>query len=179
MREMETDCREIRIIGYGNRRRGDDGTGPYMVKILEKWFGSEKSTHFRSIEQLTPDIIGDLQNADFILFVDATTKKLKRGWRLCRVRPDFSYLPFLTHHITPAFVMGLLQSVYGRSPKSWLVSVQGYDFGLEKEFYPETKRNIENAVSFIFRLLTKIINKKRAEEIIDPGRLQWETELTY
>ncbi|MCJ7774607.1 MAG: hydrogenase maturation protease [Desulfobacterales bacterium] len=170
---------EIWIIGYGNPRRGDDGIGPHIVKILKKMILSTERIYFRAIPQLTPDLIEDLQNANFILFIDATVKKLKKGWQLLKIQPDFSSVPFLTHHVTPAFLLGLFQSVHMRCPSAWLVSVQGYDFGMEDEFYPETQRNIENAVSFIYRFVNKMTSKKKAEGIKKNRRMQWEMERTY
>lgn len=179
MFKTQSNNQEIWIIGYGNSRRGDDGIGPYMVKTLKKMIMHNERIHFRSIPQLTPDLIDDLQKADFILFIDATVKNLKKGWRFLKIQPDFSYLPFLTHHVTPEFLLGLLQSVYMRCPSAWLVSVQGYGFGIEEEIYPETERNIAGAVSFVCRFMKKIINQKKAEELEKDRRTQWEMEQTY
>lgn len=170
---------EIWIIGYGNSRRGDDGIGPHMVKILKKMILSTQRIYFRAIPQLTPDLIEDLQNADFILFIDATVKKLKKGWQLLKIQPDFSSMPFLTHHVTPSFLLGLVRSVYMRCPSAWLVSVQGYDFGMEEAFYPETQRNIESAVSFVYRFINKNCNPKKVEKVVKDRRKPWEMEQTY
>jgi len=179
MLRTHIDNQEMWIIGYGNTRRGDDGIGPYIVKTLKKMILSRKRIYFREMPQLTPDLIDDLQNADFILFIDATVKKLKKGWQLLKIQPDFSYMPFLTHHVTPAFLLGLIQSVYMRCPSAWQVSVQGYDFGMEEEFYPETIKNIESAVSFIYGFITKIRNTKKIEDVEKNRRAQWEMEQTY
>jgi len=170
---------EIWIIGYGNPRRGDDGAGPYMVKVLKKWIRNQKRIRFLSLTQLTPDLINDLQHAAFILFIDATVHKLKKGWQLTKVKPGIDPMPFLSHHISPSYLLGLFQMIYKRHPMTWLISIQGYDFGLEEEFYPETRQNMDKAVSFICRFVTKMINKKNAEDVLKDRRVPWEMEQIY
>jgi len=150
-----------------------------MVKILKKWIRSQKHVRFLSLTQLTPDLINDLQYAAFILFIDATVNKLKKGWQLSRVKPDLGHLPLLTHHVDPSYLLGLLHAVYKKKPATWLVSVQGYDFGEDEEFYPETRSNIDQAVSFIYRFVNKMINNKTAEEVIKDRRVPWEMEQIY
>ena len=165
----QTKNQEIWIIGYGNPRLGDDGIGPYIVKVLKKCITDKEGICFCSILQLTPGLIKDLQNATLIIFIEATVEKLKKGWRFLKVQPDFSYQPCLAHQVTPGFLLGQLQSVYKRYPSVWLVYVQGYDFGLEEEFYPETEKNIEGAISFIYHFVKGNLKQENTEGIKKKG----------
>lgn len=170
---------EIWIIGYGNSQRGDDGIGPYIVKKLKKQMIHYEQIRFRSIRQLTPDLIHDLRCADVVIFIDATVEVFHKGWQLFKVKPDLECLPFLSHHFSPAFLMGLFRSVYQRCPKVWMVSVQGYDFDLEEGFYPETKRNIEKAIYFIYGFVDRMINNKKNHEDEKNRRMQWAMEQIF
>jgi hydrogenase maturation protease len=117
------------IIGYGNPQRRDDGIGPYIVNRLQPLFKHRKDVHLLALHQLEPDIIDTLKTADTLVFVDASVEALPEGRHWIEVQPEFNTMPFLIHESAPAFILGLLQCLYHRHPKVWMVSVAGNDFG--------------------------------------------------
>jgi len=119
----------IWIIGLGNQQRSDDGIGPYVIKRLREEFeNGDMEIELRSFGELDPNIIMDLRWADPILFVDATTTPLDKGINWSLVDGCIETLPYLTHHYSPQFILGLLHNLYRCYPETWLISIEGDDF---------------------------------------------------
>jgi hydrogenase maturation protease len=140
------------IIGYGNSQRQDDGIGPYVVDRLRTVLKPLADIHLRSLRQLEPALVEELQHADRIVFVDATLHAVNGGWQLDQLRPAMDIWPHTTHHLTPSFLLGLLQALYHRNPTAWLVSVQGYKFGFGYGITPRVKASAQGAIAAILAL---------------------------
>jgi hydrogenase maturation protease len=153
MTTFVTEPSESWIIGYGNPHRRDDGIGPYIVGRLQNRFKESGHIRFRTTHQLEPALVEELGHADRLVLVDATLKKLRDGWECARIRSESGALPYLTHHIKPSFLLALLESVYHRSPRTWLASVQGDDFGFGEGLTPEAEARAKKAMSAIFDLV--------------------------
>ena len=161
MPSIEAQSSPFWIIGYGNPQRRDDGIGPYVVSRLNGVLSQEK-IHVLSLHQLDPDVIEGLQYAKIVILVDATMEKVEGGWQWVRIQPELGVLPYATHHLKPSFLLGLLQSVYHRCPLTWLVSVQGNDFGFGEGLTPEAEKRAQIVVSEIVKFL---LNKKVIDKI--------------
>jgi len=150
------------IVGYGNRQRRDDGIGPHMVERLRGAAANLKQVHLLSLPHLAFDTAEDLRAADLVLFVDASVARLAggRSWR--KLKPDMRWLPYLTHHVQPAFLLGLMEQMYGRTAPAWLVSVQGRDFGYGEGLSPEAARAAE-------RVGREILGFMKSSRLKGPG----------
>jgi hydrogenase maturation protease len=133
------------VIGYGNPHRRDDGLGPYVVNRLCDELHSTGRMSFRSLHQLDPVLVEELQTADIIVLVDATVEDLEGGVCWTKVRPGMEISSRGTHHLKPSTLLGLLEAFYHRSPPTWLVSVQGSDFGFGEGLSPQTREKADRA----------------------------------
>jgi len=131
------------ILGYGNRQRRDDGIGPYIVEKLKGALEQKNGVRLLALPQLRADLVEDLREADRILFVDATIDNPEGGRKWRQLQPQMQVLPYLTHHIDPAFLLGLLETLYRRSACAWLVSIHGDDFGFGEGLSPEAARTAD------------------------------------
>lgn len=148
------------IIGYGNSQRRDDGIGPYVVGRLKKILKQQEGIAFRSLHQLEPELVEELQYATFIVFVDATVEELEGGWQWIEVEPNLREIPYLTHHCKPSYLLGLLRSLYHRCPKTWVVSVQADDLGFGGGLSPEAQSRAHKVVSALVNFAQgKMIDK--------------------
>ena len=129
---------ECWIVGYGNRQRRDDGIGPYVVERLKGALQDLKEVRLLALSQLRTDLIEDLREADRLVFVDATLENPEGGRQWRKLRPEIRNLPYLTHHVDPAFLLGLMDNLYHRRVSAWLVSIHGSDFGFGEGLSPET-----------------------------------------
>ena len=132
------------IIGYGNPQRRDDGIGPFVVNRLKGVLKHKKNVGLLALHQLAADVVEELYEADRILFVDATIDDLEGGrvWR--KIHRETHILPYLTHHIHPSYLLGLIQDLYHRSIPAWLLSIQGYDFGFGEGLSPGAEKRAED-----------------------------------
>ena len=99
------------IVGFGNPLRRDDGAGPWVVTRLRERLGGRPGLRFLSLHQLEPDVVSDLRGAGLVVMVDATLERPEGGWRCEELAPDLSDAPQVIHHVSPAFVLGLLSAL--------------------------------------------------------------------
>ena len=152
------------IIGYGNPHRRDDGIGPYVVEQLSRDLGRETGIALRSLHQLDPVLAEELQGAEVVILVDATVEPLERGLHWTRVQPEQQAFalwnaPSQAFHARWVFWRRFIS----RSPTTWLVSVQGDDFGFGEGLSLEAQEKAERASSEIVQFCLR--------EIIDKGQL--------
>ena len=60
------------IIGYGNPMRGDDAIGCHAARELEQHFWNDPTVEVMATQQLTPEMVDDILQRDFVLFLDAS-----------------------------------------------------------------------------------------------------------
>jgi len=126
------------LLGYGNPDRGDDGVAWHFLSLLLKKYHIEKTDLLESDVipltdavdlwfnlQLLPEISETIANYDRVIFIDAHTGEIKQDINLKLVKPQYLNSPF-THHITPSTVLSLTNSIVGKCPESWLLSIRGY-----------------------------------------------------
>ena len=154
------------IIGYGNPQRRDDGVGPHIVNRLHRLLKHRKDVHLLVLHQLEPDIIDTLKTADSLVFVDATVEALPQGRHWVELQPALDTMPFLIHQVAPAFILGLLQCLYHRHPKAWMISVEGNDFGFGNGLSSDARKRATQVIGEITRfILTETTKKDRINSI--------------
>ena len=116
-----------------------------MVNRLCEELHFETRIAFCSLHQLDVVLADELQMADLVIFVDATVEDLEGGVHWRKVQRETELSPCGMHQIKPSTLLGLLETLYQRSPCMWLVSVQGSDFGFGEGLSPETKEKADRA----------------------------------
>jgi hydrogenase maturation protease len=140
---------DLYIVGFGNPHRRDDGVASYIVRQLKSALRSQANIGFLTVRHPEPSIIEALHGATKILFVDATTQVLSNGWQLNRIQPETQMLPFTTHHFTPMVILGMIKMIYGQSPPTWMLTVEGSDFGFGRRLTSAAKERAQAAISAI------------------------------
>lgn len=182
MLTTENSISEIWIIGLGNEQRKDDGLGPYVIKRLSDEFELEnREINLRSFMELDPNIIMDFRQAGLILFVDATPTPLDSGLYWSEVDGWVEPLPYLSHHYSPNFVLGLLHHLYRFYPETWLVSIEGEDFDPGEGLTPKALERAEKAVCEITSFISgkKIDSMGLSVNYNQDRSQQWATEKTF
>lgn len=141
--------RDIRLVGYGNPARRDDGIGPYVAGRLESVLKESRGIRVFSLHQLDPVLIEALKGADLIVFIDATAEPVSEGWVLTEIAPQTGSSPCLTHPCSPSFLLGLMVSIYGKAPPALMAAVQGDDFGHGEGLSAAALQRAERVVSEI------------------------------
>ena len=162
----QNHMKKIIILGYGNPDRGDDGVAWHILMRLfndlqikdadlfccdiisltsntDVWFNF----------QLLPEIAENLSTYQKAIFLDAHTGEIKENVKFSPVEPEFSNSPF-THHMTPATLLALSNTLTGKHPESWLLSIRGHEFEFNRELTEKTMRFAEEALLLLKKELS-------------------------
>jgi hydrogenase maturation protease len=152
------------IIGYGNVDRGDDGAAFHVVNRLREHLGqrllAEDDSGLESlaaetavfVPQLTPELAYDAAAYGCLVLVDAHVTADTRPLVYLRVQPQ--YQPsFITHVLSPAMFLWLVERISGRNPIGFLVSLRGHCFDLHRGLSPATSALVAPAADRVLRLI--------------------------
>jgi hydrogenase maturation protease len=140
----------VLIIGYGNTLRADDGVGPRVAMAAASWEWPGLTAI--AVPQLTPELAEPLAAAELAIFVDAW---LAGGEETVEVLPlTPSGAPgTLGHASDPRSLLALGRAIYGRAPRSWLVTVPAADLSLGEGLSSIAERGAEEALKRIAALI--------------------------
>ncbi len=99
--------------------------------------------------QLTADLAETLSRADRVLFIDAAEGAARAGYHVERVAPAELAPAGFTHHVTPAALLTLAQTLYDRAPEASALIVDGVAFGYGEELSPEVEKLVPELGDFI------------------------------
>lgn len=151
----------IRVIGYGNPGRGDDGLGQAFAARIDAVQppGVIVSTDY----QLTVDHGLLITDADQVVFVDALMRS-ETPFTFAPVAPDLRH-DLTSHSLTPAAVLALSATLFGAQPEAYVLGISGHEFGEVKEGLSVSARsNLTDATAFFLDWLGKSGALQAAEE---------------
>ncbi len=145
------EAAKLVVIGFGNTLRRDDAVGYQIARQAERLW----SPRLRAIalQQLTPEVAAELAEADRAIFVDARPTACPLPVCAEEIEPLEQGSASLVHAITPRFLLGLCQALYGRSPRSWMIAVPALDFRFGEELSVIAQEGIPQALAVIETLL--------------------------
>lgn len=143
----------VLIIGYGNPMRRDDGLGPHIADMLAERLGD--AVQVEAIFQLTPELADPISKAARVIFIDASVEGEAGIIKLAGVSANVP-TGALTHHFSPAGLLHLAQTLYGRSAAAQIVTVTGSDFDLGEGFSPAVEAVIPQVVAIISRMVNRL-----------------------
>ncbi len=149
----------VLLIGYGNLSRRDDGVALHILRRLRSRLGLapgeldtdggiEPGTNvaMMCVHQLTPELAETANNYDILVYIDAHVAET--NWepvRWTEIKAAFQY-GMIGHHLKPGTILALCQSLYGKKPSGYMLSVLGHDFDFGQELSPETSALADQAV---------------------------------
>jgi len=140
------------VIGYGNDSRNDDGIGWFVVAELQK--RALPGVTFETAHQLEVDFAETVRDYDLVVFVDAAIPESKSAWWRDEVTPGFQSHA-VAHFMSPADILGLCRTLYGRAPRGVAYSIRGHDFNFGSALTPATRVAALEAVESIAKLVTE------------------------
>lgn len=134
----------ILVIGYGNPARCDDGLGEYVVKRL---LSEGINTDILALQELGPELCEDISGHELVFFVDASVDQ-EEAFLVKEIKPKYK-TPIFSHHISPEMLLAITEELYKVIPKTYLVSIRGYNFDFGFEITEMAKKNSEIAIEKI------------------------------
>lgn len=152
------------VIGYGNPLRGDDAAGRYLVAQLATCYGARVSC--LSLHQLTPDLAADIAAVERVIFVDASSDVTLRQATLEPLLPSAA-AGGSSHHLHPATLLALTQSLYGLCPTAFLLGLPAQSFDLSESLSVFAAQGVAEG----FELLRDLLVQELEDEYVQahPG----------
>lgn len=145
----------VLIIGYGNPLRSDDGVGWYAAVQLFRTSASPE-VEVLPCHQLTPDLAEVINRAETVLFLDSAHEGAPGDFRCAEIQP-VEGSPSFTHHLSPQTVLGIARELYGASPRSWLLTICGRNFGPGEILSAEVTRRLPELKTRVRELVTEAL----------------------
>jgi hydrogenase maturation protease len=131
---------KLLVIGYGNELRGDDGVGPRIARAVDEWALPDVTAIV--VHTLTPELAEPISRADAVVFVDACVEG--EAVELIELKPGAAAA--IGHTSEPRWLLGLSESLWGRRPRAWLITVPGVDFEMGHSLSPQAERGMTVAL---------------------------------
>jgi hydrogenase maturation protease len=148
----------ILIYGYGNPGRQDDGLGVFLVEKIEEWIKQDniKNVVTDSNYQLNIEDAYNLDKFRTVIFIDASKEAID-DFEFSTILPT-QKPQFTMHSVSPDYIIGLCEKIYGSHPNAFLLHIKGYEWEFMAEPSSLAKNNLELAYRF---LVQKIIQHIR------------------
>lgn len=155
---------QILIIGYGNLDRGDDGAAFHVVNRLRERLGQRPLPEDDSglealtpetavfLPQLTPELAVDAAPYHRLVLIDAHVTAEVRPVIYLRLQAEYRP-PGLSHVLSPAMFLWLVQAISGQTCAAFLVSLRGHCFALQRGLSAETSAWVDAAADRVLKLI--------------------------
>ena len=152
---------KILVIGYGNQSRRDDGAGWLVIERLAALDLPDVELHVA--HQLEVDVAETISRFDVVIFVDAAVMDGPHAVTRTLVHPNPESCPAVagSHHMTPADVLALCRTVYGKEPQVMLFSIRGHDFNFGMTVSPA----VEDAANEVVQQIMQIVKNPHPDPL--------------
>ncbi len=166
--------KKVLIGGIGNVLLGDDGVGPYVVRLLNSQYAFESGVEVIDLGTPALDLIDQFSGKDAVILIDCIQSddadpgsvQLYRKDDLIRHRPEVRMDPH-----SPALVENLLSAdLFGLSPRELLlVGIVGENYAPGCSLSASVEAAVPQIFREILRELDRVgVNYERREKAIDP-----------
>lgn len=160
---MKDEKENILVYGYGNPGRQDDALGIMLAGEIEKW-KVEQSLDSLEVDmnyQLNIEDAEKISNFHTVIFVDASVNEMDH-FKMQKVIPDMK-TDFSMHAVTPSFVTGLCQRIYGKLPDVYQLEIRGYSWEFMQTVTKKALNNLQQATDYVMDYLEKKKNLNKSK----------------
>ena len=170
--------RKLLIAGIGNVLLGDDGVGPFVIKLLEARYEFSQDVEIADLGTPALDLPLHLSGADAVILIDSAKFggapgdiRLFRKDEVLRIPPR----PRIDPH-SPALRESLSQlELMGRMPgELLLIGMQGSHFGAGSALSPIVRQCIPHAIDAVLRELHRLDIPWEPKTRMAPPRIWWD-----
>ena len=144
------------VLACGNALRGDDGVALHLASCLRNGL-CDPDTQIHFEQQWTPELAEPISEAELVVFLDASAN-LQPGQIQCQLlRPIYKSRASVTHHMSPATLLSLAESLYGTYPeRAYLLTIGGASFEVREGLSEPVRKAIPQAIERIKALLSGV-----------------------
>jgi hydrogenase maturation protease len=142
------------VIAVGNTLRSDDGLAWHVADELKRQ--GRENLRVLKVYQLTPELAEAVSEVDLAVFVDAGAQG-DPGTLTCEpVTASASDFRF-SHDVTPATLVRIAKTLYGKSPTAYMICVAGKSFEHGESLSPEVASAIPSAIAKVQDLMVRSV----------------------
>lgn len=141
------------IVGYGNPLRGDDGIGVYLAEQLQEKFFHPSEIQIITQHQLIPELVEDIQEAERVIFIDANARNMPGEISVEKSVAEQTMSQSISHSVSPQSLLMMCQTLYGKTPSAWIVSIGGEDFDYQEGLSKTLKDQVPVYMARIVNLI--------------------------
>lgn len=174
--------KSVLIGGIGNVLLGDDGVGPYVVRLLAARYNFENGVEVIDLGTPALDLIDQISGKDAVILIDSIKSDLPPGavqfYRkedLIRYRPQVRMDPH-----SPALGESILSAeMFGVSPKSLLlIGIVGESYDSGCNLSEAVNVSINPVIDEVLRELDRADVKYEARQCPADPEIWWAEDLT-
>lgn len=174
------ETRRIGVLGIGNVLMGDDGVGPYTMKMLEARYKFPKQVELQDVGTPGLGITSVFSEYDAVILIDAVNAKLKSGEVKLYRKNELVLVP-LKQRVSPhdpALVEALLfAELSGKCPKEvLLVGVVPETCELNCGLSAAAQAGVEKAIGAVLAELERLRAPGKLKTRPDVPSIWWEKE---
>lgn len=140
------------VIGIGNNTRQDDGLGWCFIEALEKEGFNEENLMCKY--QMMVEDAEIVAEYDTVVFVDASKIDVENGASIEEIFPS-EQVNFSTHEVPPNQILNLCKNYYDKTPKAYLIAIQGYEWDFIIELTKTAQENLDKALDLFKKFLSE------------------------
>ncbi len=144
----------VLVIGIGNPLRSDDGLGWSVAEQLPQQLLTA-NLQVLKVHQLTPELAEAISEMDLAVFVDAGAHGAPGTLTVEPVSVSEADLRF-SHDVTPATVLQMSRTLYGKAPLAYLLCVAGKTFEHGESLSSEMAAAVPQVIEKIHELMEKL-----------------------
>lgn len=133
------------LIACGNGWRGDDGAAHRVLDLL----GPDTGAELRSVQQLLPELAGEFEAADLVVFLDAAVDCDRLIVEAVR-EPEAP--PALTHVSRPSEIVVLSRALFGFKGLAFQCRIPVADLATGEKLSPSAAGFAEEAARILLDL---------------------------
>lgn len=153
MKGLKTDRDKMLLVAIGNSGRGDDGLGWKFADLAQESGTGVFDVAYRY--QLQVEDAELISHYDIVIFADASQEDLENGFGIKSIKASGHF--FYTSHVqSPQAVLFLAETLFGKSPSSYLLGITGYEWELKTSISEKASANLQSALVCFNREYLKI-----------------------
>jgi hydrogenase maturation protease len=158
----EPHAAPVLVLGWGSPLRQDDAAGAAAAEAVAA--RHDPRVDARALHQLFPELAEPLAAAELAIFLDARVAGPDEAVTVVPLDGEpapGAAPPALGHTADALDLLGLSQSLYGRRPRAWLVTIPAAELGMGEGLSPAARAGVAAAVEAVRRLIDEHVPAPR------------------
>jgi len=153
------EIKKCLLVGFGNKLRGDDGLGLFIVENLNDSIIPKRIKISKLlIPQLDILLAEKLSEFDIVIFIDARSDDVNEYVKVEKIRLSAKKINsgYTSHILNIHTILKITQHLYGLKPECYLIMPKGFKFDISEKLSHKAKISAKKSEYYIIDILKKL-----------------------